>query len=152
MSCVTDPVNCLFSLTIYPNIEPVWGKMRCQVISSVRLDNLPHILTQKSSIWGDTVSENNTLKGSVTHGIFFHPRRIQRTGYKWYDAWVICINRLLQCCVDICRKFRTFSHQMDPANLIHSGGLVQCLPADDGLVVITARTSAGIILTLCAVL
>ena len=36
---VTDPVNCLFLLTISPNIEPLCDKMCGQIISSVRRDN-----------------------------------------------------------------------------------------------------------------
>ena len=48
---VTDPVNCLFSLTRCTNIEPVCGKMYGQIISSVRRDNLTtHFATNRLNI------------------------------------------------------------------------------------------------------
>ena len=39
MPVVPDPVNCLFSLTISPNIEPVCGEKCGQIILSARRDN-----------------------------------------------------------------------------------------------------------------
>ena len=38
MPLVTDPVNCLFSLTISSNMEPVCGKMWCQINVRLRFE------------------------------------------------------------------------------------------------------------------
>ena len=70
MLVVTDPVNCLFSVTISPNIEPVGGKMCGHIISSVRRDNLTtHFAANRLNI-RRYCEQKYKLTGSVTHGIY----------------------------------------------------------------------------------
>ena len=58
-----SPVNCLISLTISPNMDPVCGKICGQIISSGRRDNLTTDFATNRLNIGNIVSENKQLTG-----------------------------------------------------------------------------------------